>query len=382
MQVQANPAGAGRSLGDVGSPDLLLTTVSTSDTDFDLIYGNGFPAAWPEVLKLTVFYDVPTASQESTVDALGPGRLTFEAPLDEIDAVPIAVHVRVNIDERNKDAVTGLLDDLVARGLIAHPMAGFDVDGARQAFGLDAGQGLVVAVSLAVSLLTLFSMSKIWNGAFWGEVELVVEPDDGPTARWGATVPMLGATGVLVAVSVALAVFAGPLYSLCERASTALLDPLTAFHHEADFCLQPAHFGAGFIQLALGLVDMVARSVVRLADGFQVGLDAAQVGHARLQVIDRLFRIGLDPRLVSFALRALEKPQLVLLQRHVSLERVVLLGDFGLLFQLFQVVGQLTQNIFYAGQVLAGDGRPPRLVGLRVKQCAVALPCLVGSVAA
>jgi multicomponent Na+:H+ antiporter subunit D len=105
------------------------------------------------------------------------------------------------------------------------PFAGFVAKLGIIRSGLDAGQGLVVAVSLAVSLLTLFSMSKIWNGAFWGEVELVVEPDDGPTARWGATVPMLGATGVLVAVSVALAVFAGPLYSLCERASTALLDP-------------------------------------------------------------------------------------------------------------------------------------------------------------
>lgn len=89
MQIQANPAGAGRSMGEIGSPDLLLTTVSTSDTDFDLIYGNGFPAGWTEVLKLTVFCDVPTASQEATVDHLGPGRLTFEAPLDEIDAVPI-----------------------------------------------------------------------------------------------------------------------------------------------------------------------------------------------------------------------------------------------------------------------------------------------------
>ena len=31
-------------------------------------------------------------------------------------------------------AMAGLIIEAVARGLIAHPMAGFDVDGARQAF--------------------------------------------------------------------------------------------------------------------------------------------------------------------------------------------------------------------------------------------------------
>ena len=35
--------------------------------------------------------------------------------------------------------MAGLIIEAVARGLIAHPMAGFDVDGARQAFALDAG---------------------------------------------------------------------------------------------------------------------------------------------------------------------------------------------------------------------------------------------------
>ncbi|MCB0940051.1 MAG: nitroreductase family protein [Mycobacterium sp.] len=36
-------------------------------------------------------------------------------------------------------AMATLIIEAVARGLIAHPMAGFDVDGARQAFALDAG---------------------------------------------------------------------------------------------------------------------------------------------------------------------------------------------------------------------------------------------------
>jgi len=53
-----------------------------------------------------------------------------------IDAVPISVHVRVNIDERNKDAVVGLIDDLVAHNAVGvvHGPAG-----AGKTFAVDAG---------------------------------------------------------------------------------------------------------------------------------------------------------------------------------------------------------------------------------------------------
>ena len=105
------------------------------------------------------------------------------------------------------------------------PFAGFVAKLAVIQSGFDAGQGLIVGVSLAVSVLTLFSMSKIWNGAFWGEVELVAEPSDPVSQRYGGTFPMLASTAVLVGVSIALAVAAGPLYALCERASADLLHP-------------------------------------------------------------------------------------------------------------------------------------------------------------
>ncbi len=82
-----------------------------------------------------------------------------------------------------------------------------------------------VAVSLAVGLLTLFSMTKIWSGAFWGERD--EEPDRTPiqVGRLGAPISMIGATAVLAAASIAVSVWAGPLYALAERASTDLLDP-------------------------------------------------------------------------------------------------------------------------------------------------------------
>jgi hypothetical protein len=75
----------------------------------------------------------------------------------------------------------------------------------------------------------------------------------------------------------------GPLGGLFLQLHQALLDALAAFDHEADLGFQPADFGAGFVELALRLVDLVAGGVVRLAHGFQFAFDAAQVGHARLR---------------------------------------------------------------------------------------------------
>lgn len=94
---------------------------------------------------------------------------------------------------------------------------------------IDAGFGVhewaAVGVALAVSVLTLYSMTKIWGGAFWGDVEVVSEPGDEVSVRYGGTWPMLASTGALVVGTIALAVLAGPLYALCERAAADLLDP-------------------------------------------------------------------------------------------------------------------------------------------------------------
>ncbi len=81
----------------------------------------------------------------------------------------------------------------------------------------------IVVVSLVGSALTLLSMAKIWLGVFWGRM-----PDDGATprpARPRSRRLMTGATAAGVAVTVAVAVLAGPLWHMSERASTALVDP-------------------------------------------------------------------------------------------------------------------------------------------------------------
>ena len=56
-----------------------------------------------------------------------------------------------------------------------------------------------------------------------------------------------------------------PLHHLGGQLCQALLHALAPFHHVANFCLQLADFGTGFVELGLGLVDGVARVVVRLA---------------------------------------------------------------------------------------------------------------------
>jgi multicomponent Na+:H+ antiporter subunit D len=104
------------------------------------------------------------------------------------------------------------------------PFSGFVAKLAVVEAGISSSQWAVVGVSLVVSVLTLFSMTKIWGGAFWGETKVHVETT-GTAARYGGTPLMLAATGGLVLLSLALAVWAGPMYDLCVRAAEDLLDP-------------------------------------------------------------------------------------------------------------------------------------------------------------
>ena len=105
------------------------------------------------------------------------------------------------------------------------PFSGFVAKFALVSAAIEAKQWGIVVVALAVSLLTVYVMGRIWSNVFWGE------PEDGVVSdrlQPGATkVPMLmtAATSVVVALSVALLVFAGPLYDLAERAATDLLHP-------------------------------------------------------------------------------------------------------------------------------------------------------------
>jgi multicomponent Na+:H+ antiporter subunit D len=99
------------------------------------------------------------------------------------------------------------------------PLSGFVAKFALVGAGIRSEAWIVVAVSLLVSALTLFSMTKIWTGAFGGDVE--------PTRADQRRVPalMLAPTIGLTAVSLAIALAAGPVYAFTERTATELLDP-------------------------------------------------------------------------------------------------------------------------------------------------------------
>lgn len=113
-------------------------------------------------------------------------------------------------------AVTFLFTALSLAGI--PPLSGFGAKFALIDAGLAADAGTVVGVSLAVSVLTLFSMTKIWAGAFGGEVE-PAEDQQRPMPTM-----MLAPTITLAVVAVGIALTAGPLYGLAERAATGLLD--------------------------------------------------------------------------------------------------------------------------------------------------------------
>lgn len=106
------------------------------------------------------------------------------------------------------------------------PFSGFVGKYALVKAGLEGGAYITVFVSLAVSILTLYSMTKIWNEAFWKaaprEVHAhVPERQLSRVQTWGILAPGV----VLAAFSVLLSVAAAPLLAVSTAAAAELLDP-------------------------------------------------------------------------------------------------------------------------------------------------------------
>jgi multicomponent Na+:H+ antiporter subunit D len=101
------------------------------------------------------------------------------------------------------------------------PLSGFLAKFAIVRAGVDSEQWVAVAVALAVSLLTLVSMTKIWVGAFWGDVEPAASVGVGILRRHAL---MSTATALVVVLSLAIAVGAGPLYDFANKAAEQILD--------------------------------------------------------------------------------------------------------------------------------------------------------------
>ncbi len=98
------------------------------------------------------------------------------------------------------------------------PFSGFVAKLGIVTVGLDRGEWWIVGVALVVSILTLVSMMKIWTGAFWG----ADDPDDRPGLLRHH--PLMSAvTAFVVALTIAIAVFAGPIYGFAERTAGDLV---------------------------------------------------------------------------------------------------------------------------------------------------------------
>lgn len=116
-------------------------------------------------------------------------------------------------------SVLFLLPALSLAGL--PPLSGFFAKLALTRAGLQAESYAIVAVALTVSILTLFSMMKIWNEVFW-------KPMEGDSVH-PETTPM-GASALLATVCLAsfaflLGIAAGPVYGLAEQAAEELMNP-------------------------------------------------------------------------------------------------------------------------------------------------------------
>ncbi len=99
---------------------------------------------------------------------------------------------------------------------------------------------VLIAAGAATSLLTLYALARVWNMAFWrstDEVEgyqspmldrLLKAPEDEGSVRTRTVSPLMtGATAALLALTVALTVFAGPVFGLTSRAAANIADPAT-----------------------------------------------------------------------------------------------------------------------------------------------------------
>jgi len=121
-------------------------------------------------------------------------------------------------------AVLWMLPALSLAGI--PPFSGFVGKLALVDAGFDAGEHAVVAVSLVVSVMTLFSMMKIWSNVFWEVPEVQPSPQAEQSTPFGRGL-MVGSTAAVVVVGLAIALWAGPLHDLTLRAAEELLDGST-----------------------------------------------------------------------------------------------------------------------------------------------------------
>ena len=104
------------------------------------------------------------------------------------------------------------------------PLSGFWAKYVLVKASMDLGLWLVAFAALAVGLMTIYSMTKIWGRAFWAPHPGGIVPRLGqlrPAERRALMLPIAG----LAALTVVIGLVPQPFVALAERAAAELLDP-------------------------------------------------------------------------------------------------------------------------------------------------------------
>ncbi len=102
------------------------------------------------------------------------------------------------------------------------PLSGFWAKFALIRAGLDQGHYTVVAAALVVSLLTLFSMTKIWAEVFWKADPHPEQTENPPLA---GLLNMILPITMLAIITLIIGLFSEPFFALATAAAEQLLDP-------------------------------------------------------------------------------------------------------------------------------------------------------------
>jgi multicomponent Na+:H+ antiporter subunit D len=100
------------------------------------------------------------------------------------------------------------------------PLSGFWAKLVLVKAALDEREWVVTGVALAVSLLTLFSMVKIWSETYWKDA-----PPDAPAGEARLPALIVAPIAALALLTLALGLGAGPVFDLASRAAAQLADP-------------------------------------------------------------------------------------------------------------------------------------------------------------
>ncbi|MEL6795578.1 MAG: proton-conducting transporter membrane subunit [Planctomycetota bacterium] len=179
--------------------------------------GDGDPEAIPEVAVLAmagaVFYIVHHIVVKTNLFLIA-GAIHAERGTDQLDKLGGMVKTHPYL------AALFIFSALSLAGIPV--LSGFWAKVVLVRAGLEAGTYGIVAVSLAVSLLTLFSMMKIWTKAFWGTPARENEP---PAGHAPGTAARLGPIVGLASITLGVALAAPWIYDFAVHTAETLLDP-------------------------------------------------------------------------------------------------------------------------------------------------------------